>query len=86
MREDVVDALVDALPERLRLVLAYRFGFIDDRPRSLEEVGRELGVTRERVRQLEKQALGMLNASNNLPQTPRDFIQYILERSERWIR
>ena len=67
MREDVVNALVDALPERLRLVLAYRFGFIDDRPRTLEEVGRELGVTRERVRQLEKQALGMLKASNNLP-------------------
>ena len=67
MREDVVDALVDALPERLRLVLAYRFGFMDDRPRTLEEVGRELGVTRERVRQLEKQALGMLKASNNLP-------------------
>ena len=67
MREDVVNAFVDALPERLRLVLAYRFGFIDDRPRTLEEVGRELGVTRERVRQLEKQALGMLKASNNLP-------------------
>ena len=67
MREDVVNALVDALPPRLRLVLSFRFGFIDDRPRTLEEVGRELGVTRERVRQLEKQALGMLKSSDKLP-------------------
>ena len=74
MREDVVNALVDALPERLRLVLAYRFGFIDDRPRTLEEVGRVLGVTRERVRQLEKQAIGLLKASGNLP-VPEEFRQ-----------
>jgi RNA polymerase primary sigma factor len=66
-REDVVDAL-DEIPPRLRLVLAFRFGFIDDRPRTLEEVGRELGVTRERVRQLEKQALNMLREFGNLPQ------------------
>ena len=65
-REDVVDAL-DEIPPRLRLVLAFRFGFIDDRPRTLEEVGRELGVTRERVRQLEKQALNMLREFGNLP-------------------
>lgn len=66
MREDVVNALDDIAP-RLRMVLAYRFGFIDDRPRTLEEVGRELGVTRERVRQLEKQAIGLLKASGKLP-------------------
>ncbi len=65
-REDVVDAL-DEIPPRLRLVLAFRFGFIDDRPRTLEEVGKELGVTRERVRQLEKQALNMLREFGNLP-------------------
>ncbi len=65
-REDVVDAL-DDIPPRLRMVLAYRFGFIDDRERTLEEVGRELGVTRERVRQLEKQALSLLRGSGKLP-------------------
>ena len=66
-REDVIEALED-IPPRLRMVLALRFGFIDDRPRTLEEVGRELGVTRERVRQLEKQALILLRGSGKLPQ------------------
>ena len=66
-REDVINAL-DDIPPRLRLVLAFRFGFIDDRPRTLEEVGKELGVTRERVRQLEKQALTLLRGSGKLPQ------------------
>ena len=70
-REDVVDAL-DEIPPRLRLVLAFRFGFIDDRPRTLEEVGRVLGVTRERVRQLEKQALNMLRELGNMPQIDED--------------
>ncbi len=65
-REDVIEAL-DDIPPRLRMVLAFRFGFIDDRPRTLEEVGRELGVTRERVRQLEKQALTLLRSSGKLP-------------------
>ena len=65
-REDVIEAL-ENIPPRLRMVLALRFGFIDDRPRTLEEVGKELGVTRERVRQLEKQALTMLKGSGKLP-------------------
>ena len=65
-RQNVVDALQD-LPPRLRLVLTLRFGFFDDRPRTLEEVGQELGVTRERVRQLERQALDRLRGSGRLP-------------------
>ena len=65
-RENVVKVLQELNP-RLRLVLALRFGFFDDRPRTLEEVGHELGVTRERVRQLEKQALEQLRQSDQLP-------------------
>ena len=65
-REDVIQAMKD-LPPRLRLLLALRFGFFDDRPRTLEEVGQELGVTRERVRQLERQALNRLRESESLP-------------------
>ncbi|MCI0439487.1 MAG: sigma-70 family RNA polymerase sigma factor [Chloroflexi bacterium] len=65
-REDVLSAM-EELPPRLRLLLALRFGFLDDRPRTLEEVGQELGVTRERVRQLERQALNRLRLSEKLP-------------------
>ena len=65
-REDVIVSM-DDLPPRLRLVLALRFGFYDDRPRTLEEVGQELGVTRERIRQLERQALDRLRRSDRLP-------------------
>ena len=65
-RENVVEAMQE-LPPRLRLVLTLRFGFFDDRPRTLEEVGQELGVTRERVRQLERQALDRMRGSSRLP-------------------
>ena len=65
-REDVIQALED-LPPRLRLLLALRFGFFDDRARTLQEVGQELGVTRERVRQLEREALNRLRYSEKLP-------------------
>ena len=65
-RQNVVDAMQELTP-RLRLVLTLRFGFFDDRPRTLEEVGQELGVTRERVRQLERQALDRLRTSGKIP-------------------
>ena len=65
-RENVIQFLEQLTP-RLRLVLALRFGFFDDRPRTLEEVGHELGVTRERVRQLERQAIEQLRRSEQLP-------------------
>ena len=66
MRENVVEALGD-LPPRLQELLKLRFGFGDDRPRTLEEVGSQMGVTRERVRQLERQALERLRHSERLP-------------------
>ena len=66
-REDVVNAMDDVLPPRLRRVLEYRFGFTDGHPRTLEEIGRELGVTHARVWQMEKQAIQMLKASGKLP-------------------
>jgi RNA polymerase primary sigma factor len=51
---------LQSLSDRHRLVLALRFGIGHDRPHTLDEIGRRLGVTRERVRQLEKQALQSL--------------------------
>jgi RNA polymerase primary sigma factor len=55
-----VRLLVDRLPSRQRRVIIERFGFEDSEPRTLEQVGRGLGVTRERARQIEKATLDKL--------------------------
>jgi RNA polymerase primary sigma factor len=61
LAEDAVRQAVETLPERERDVVKLRYGMNGDRdPKSLEEIGRELGITRERVRQIESQALGRL--------------------------
>lgn len=65
-KEGVLKAVSD-LPPRLALALQLRFGLLDNQPRTLEEVGRQLGVTRERARQIERQALGILRESSSLP-------------------
>lgn len=56
---DVVEAL-DELNEREKEVVRMRFGLIDGRARTLEEVGRAFGVTRERIRQIETKTLAKL--------------------------
>ena len=58
-REDIENAL-GALPERERQVIELRFGLKGEQPRTLEEVGREFGVTRERIRQIENNTLKKL--------------------------
>ena len=52
--------LLDGLAERERKVISLRFGLEDGHPRTLEEVGREFGVTRERIRQIESKTLAKL--------------------------
>ncbi len=59
MRDDIVSVL-QTLPARERRVLELRFGLTDGQPRTLEEVGREFGVTRERIRQIEAKTLSKL--------------------------
>ncbi len=59
LTEQVALAL-DSLTERERQVLQLRFGLLDGRARTLEEVGREFNVTRERIRQIEAKALRRL--------------------------
>ena len=56
-------AALESLNERMRHVLELRFGLNGQIPKTLEEVGSELGVTRERVRQLESRALRELQAA-----------------------
>jgi RNA polymerase primary sigma factor len=60
MLKEQMDDVLGTLSERERQVLAMRFGLEDGRSRTLEEVGREFGVTRERIRQIEAKALRKL--------------------------
>jgi RNA polymerase primary sigma factor len=56
LREKIIDVL-DSLTDRERKVLSLRFGLIDGYSRTLEEVGKQFKVTRERIRQIEAKAL-----------------------------
>jgi len=58
-RNEVEDILATLRP-RERRVVQLRFGLVDDEPRTLEEVGRRMGLTRERIRQIEATALRKL--------------------------
>ena len=65
LRRQGVRRALDALPERERRILELRFGF-EGEPWTLEAIGHELDLTRERVRQLEGQALARLSALRDL--------------------
>ena len=58
--QDQISRLLDTLTEREQRVLILRFGLKDGRTRTLEEVGKEFNVTRERIRQIEAKALRKL--------------------------
>ncbi len=63
MNNDLRDTLLEMLsklPDRERDIIMLRFGFYDGKPRTLEEVGKKYGVTRERIRQIEGKALRKL--------------------------
>ncbi|WP_419030926.1 RNA polymerase sigma factor RpoD [Collinsella stercoris] len=60
MLQEQLTQVLDGLAERERKVIELRFGLVDGHPRTLEEVGREFGVTRERIRQIESKTLAKL--------------------------
>ncbi len=61
MLQEQLAKVLDGLAERERKVISLRFGLADGHPRTLEEVGREFGVTRERIRQIESKTLAKLH-------------------------
>ena len=72
LREQLNDVL-SCLGSREKRVLQLRFGLIDGTPRTLEEVGKEFDVTRERIRQIEAKALRKLKSPNK-SETLKDFL------------
>src|SRR5476649_941419 len=66
LRDDAVRRAVAKLPERQRDVIALRFGLVGEGPTSLEAIGKQLGITRERVRQIEAEALRRLSEDEDL--------------------
>jgi RNA polymerase primary sigma factor len=60
MLQDQLERVLDELAEREQRIIQLRFGLTDGHPRTLEEVGREFGVTRERIRQIESKTLAKL--------------------------
>jgi RNA polymerase primary sigma factor len=57
MLQNQLDQVLDTLSPREQRIIQLRFGLIDGHPRTLEEVGRDFGVTRERIRQIESKTL-----------------------------
>ncbi len=73
MLKEKIEDMVMSLPEKERIVLIKRFGLFDEETRTLEEIGNEFGVTRERIRQIEAKALKQLRH----PSRSRQLIDFI---------
>jgi len=58
--QEQLEGVLETLSEREKKVVQLRFGLVDGHPRTLEEVGREFGVTRERIRRIESKTLSKL--------------------------
>jgi RNA polymerase sigma factor (sigma-70 family) len=89
-QEGLRDALMEALDslaplvgpafrERYKQVILMRFGFLDGRPRTLEEVAKEFNVTRERIRQIEAKTLRLLRH----PRRSQRLKEFIITEQER---
>jgi RNA polymerase primary sigma factor len=74
MQKEAIEDVLGSLTDRERKVLRLRFGLDDGRPRTLEEVGRDFNVTRERIRQIEAKALRKLRHPSRSRKL-RDFLE-----------
>ena len=72
--QEQLQEVLDTLSERERKVIELRFGLINGHPRTLEEVGRVFGVTRERIRQIESKTLSKLRHPNRSAKL-RDYLE-----------
>jgi RNA polymerase primary sigma factor len=75
MLQDQLDQILDTLSPREQKIIQLRFGLVDGHPRTLEEVGREFGVTRERIRQIESKTLAKLRHPSRA-QMLREYLGY----------
>ncbi len=66
MTKDEINSLLDNLSTREKLVIQLRFGLSDGKNRTLEEIGNMLGLTRERIRQIEKKAINKLRGIDGI--------------------
>jgi RNA polymerase primary sigma factor len=62
---DEMDGLLDVLDKREQKIISQRFGLDGGTPRTLEDVGKDFGITRERIRQLQNIALTKLRRALN---------------------
>ena len=72
--QEQLEGVLETLSEREKKVVQLRFGLVDGHPRTLEEVGREFGVTRERIRQIESKTLSKLRHPSR-SQKLRDYLE-----------
>ena len=70
LRSQALQQALAALSERERQVLVLRYGLHDDEPKTLEEIGRQLGLTRERIRQIQVEALTRLASLREIQAVP----------------
>ena len=70
LRSEALRQALTALPWRERQVIVLRYGLLDSEPKTLEEIGRRLGLTRERVRQVEVESLKRLSKLQEMQSVP----------------
>jgi RNA polymerase sigma factor (sigma-70 family) len=71
---DQLDAVLETLEARERQVLRMRYGLDDGRPRTLDEIGKAFGLSRERIRQIERDTMSKLRHPSR-SQSLRDYVE-----------